>query len=35
MEPAGPASSRRIVERLVEAQRIGGMGDWEYDLVDV
>jgi diguanylate cyclase (GGDEF)-like protein/PAS domain S-box-containing protein len=34
MKPIGPVSSRGVVERLVEAQRIGGMGDWEYDLVD-
>ncbi len=34
MDWVDPGTGGRGVERLLEAQRIGRMGDWEYDLAD-
>lgn len=34
MEPVQSDTGERALERLYEAQRIGRIGDWEYDLAD-
>jgi PAS domain S-box-containing protein len=34
MEPGEPQAGDRAMERLFEAQLIGRVGDWQYDLVD-
>ena len=34
MEPVGADTGDRVLERLLEAQRIGQIGDWQYDLAD-
>lgn len=34
MDPVEPHTGDRALERLYEAQRIGRIGDWQYDLAD-